>query len=352
MSLTPADVAVLEPAGLVTRPALSSPPGFESMTVAEYLRFWLDHMRFRVRPTTYDGYRGMCEVHAIPRIGSVPLADLHPLVIQRMYTEVLTSGRVRGLGGLAARSVLHLHRILKEALAQAVRWQIIATNPAAGAQPPRPARPELTIVDPDLARRVLAAAVGTRFHTPVALGLGTGMRRGEILGLQWVDVEVDTAVLRVRRTLQVATAGLAFQEPKTFRSRRSITLPEFLLEALEVQRWAQATRRAALGRGWHEQGLVIDGGDGGPWDPDVFSAQWGRFVREGGLPHIRFHDLRHAHATLMLVKGVHPKIVSERLGHSTIAITLDIYSHVIPSMQNEAARMVDEVFSTGGDPAD
>ncbi len=345
MSVTPADVA---PAELATRPAIPPSPGLESMTVAEYLRFWLDHMRFRVRPTTFDGYRGICELHVIPHLGSLPLADLHPLVIQRMYAEVLTSGRVRGSGGLSARSVLHLHRILKEAITQAVRWQIIATNPVAGAQPPRPGRPELTIVDPDLARHVLAAAVGTRFHAPVALGLGTGMRRGEILGLQWSDIEVDTAVLRVRRTLQVATAGLAFQEPKTFRSRRSITLPEFLLEALEVQRSAQAGRRAALGCGWHELGLVVDRGDGRPWNPDVFSGQWRQFVRDTGLPPMRFHDLRHAHATLMLVKGAHPKIVSERLGHSTIAITLDIYSHVIPSMQNEAARMVDEVFSTDG----
>jgi integrase len=321
------------------------------MTVAEYLYFWLDHMRFRVRPTTYDGYRCICEIHVIPRLGATRLVDLHPLQIQRMYTEALVSGRARGSGGLAARSVLHLHRVLKEALAQAVRWQIIAANPALGAQPPRPVRPELIVVDPDMARRVLTSVVGTDLHAPVALALGTGMRRGEILGLKWPDIEDAPPVLRVRRSLQVTRDGIVFQEPKTARSRRAITLPGFVVDALGAQRSVQGARQADLGLLWQEGGLVVDRGDGHPWDPDAFSGKWRRFVSRAGLPRIRFHDLRHAHATLMLVKGAHPKVVSERLGHATIAITLDVYSHVIPSMQNEAARLVDEVFTAEAGPA-
>jgi integrase len=226
---------------------------------------------------------------------------------------------------------------------------VIATNPASGAQPPRPKRAELAVVDPPLAARLLEVTSGTRFELPVAIAIATGMRRGEILALRWSDIEPDLSLARVRRSIQPTAEGLVFEQPKTKRSRRAVALPAFLAPYLTAQRASQAGRKQRLGAGWHENDLVIDRGDGTPRNPDTLSSGWAIFIRKRGLPPVRFHDLRHAHATLMLSKGVHPKVVSERLGHASIGITLDTYSHVLPAMQQEAAAAFDEIF--GGPPA-
>jgi len=164
------------------------------------------------------------------------------------------------------------------------------------------------------------------------------------LGLRWGDLDSEWTVARISRSLQSTPWGMVFEEPKTPRSRRSVALPEFLHPYLDRQRVSQAERRGRGGKCWVESGLVIDRGDGAPWAPTTFSSAWPPFLRSKGLAHVRFHDLRHAHATMMLLQGVHPKIVSERLGHSSIGITLDTYSHVLPTMQEEAARAFDELF--------
>lgn len=203
-------------------------------------------------------------------------------------------------------------------------------------------------MDLQLAEQILAAATGTRWEAPVAIAVATGMRRGEILGLRWSDVDEGYAVIRISRTLEVTSEqGVVFEEPKTARSRRAVMVPGFLTARLIAHRRSQTARRRAAGPAWHESGLVVDRGNGTPWNPDRFSSAWPWFLHRSGLPHVRFHDLRHGHATLMLMKGVHPKIVSERLGHSTIGITLDIYSHVLPTMQTEAVKAFDELFPQG-----
>jgi integrase len=199
-------------------------------------------------------------------------------------------------------------------------------------------------VDPALAGRILDAASGTRLEVPVAIAISTGMRRGEILGLRWGDLSGDLTVAHVRRSLQATGEALVFEEPKTNRSRRSVALPAFLAPYLERQRTDQSRRKTEQADGWVDSDLVIDAGDGSPVNPDSMSSAWRFLVIRSGLPHVRFHDLRHAHATLMLCQGVHPKVVSERLGHATVGITLDIYSHVIPGMQAEAARAFDDLF--------
>jgi len=169
------------------------------------------------------------------------------------------------------------------------------------------------------------------------------MRRGEILALRWSDLDSELTTAHVRRTLEVAGRRLVFEEPKTRRSRRAVALPAFLRPYLERQREAQRVRRESC-PSWTELDLVIDSGDGSPVNPGTFSSGWFRFCKRAGLPHVRFHDLRHAHATLMLLQGVHPKVVSERLGHASVGITLDTYSHVLPTMQTEAVRAFDELF--------
>ena len=200
------------------------------------------------------------------------------------------------------------------------------------------------MVDAALTTRILIAARGQAIELPVAIAIATGMRRGEILGLRWRDLDADFSVAHVRRTLQSTTSGLVSEDPKTRRSRRAVALPAFLHAYLTHQREDQARRRTALGDRWQDTDLIIDTGDGGPVSPVNLSSAWPRFLRRFGLPHVRFHDLRHGHATLMLIQGVHPKVVSERLGHSSIGITLDTYSHVLPGMQAEAAQAFDELF--------
>jgi len=307
-------------------------------TAGEYLTRWLSHVRGRVRAKTYDGYEGLIRLYALPGIGEVCLGGLGPLDLQDLYGDLLAPGR-----RLSGGTVRNLHLVLAQAFAQAHRWGLVEQNPMAGVQPPRPRRPERPLIDHSMASRILGASRGTLVELPVAMAVATGMRRGEILALRWADLDPGRTVAYVRRSLQTARGDLRFEEPKTPRSRRAVALPRFLLPYLDRQRRAQATRRGAC-PSWVEGDLVVDRGDGGPVNPDTLSSGWYRIRRKAGLSGVRFHDLRHAHATLMLVKGIHPKVVSERLGHATVGITLDLYSHVLPSMQTEAAQAFDDLF--------
>jgi len=311
--------------------------GGTDLTTGDYLSQWLRHARGRLRPKTYEGYRGVIRLYASPGIGGVSLSLLRPLHLQHLYSELMERG-------LAGGTVLNLHRVLVQSLGWAERFGLLDRSPAKAARPPRPRRAEPKVVDPALASRILEASSGTPLEIPVAFALATGMRRGEILGLRWSDLAPDLSVAHVRRSLQSTGEALVFEEPKTKRSRRSVALPAFLHPYLERQRTDQASRKEDLWDGWTCSDLVIDGGDGAPVNPDSMSSAWRFLVRRSGLPHVRFHDLRHAHATLLLLQGVHPKVVSERLGHATVGITLDIYSHVIPGMQAEAARAFDRLF--------
>jgi integrase len=312
-----------------------------TLEVGSYLRRWLDHMRGRVRAKTHQGYEGLIRLYALPHLQGLALTALRPLHLQGLYSSLLADPHRHLSGG----TVLNLHLVLTQALGQAVRWGLLGSNPAAGAQPPRPRRPELAVIDSRLASRLVEAVKETPLELPVTMAIATGMRRGEILGLRWADIDRDLGVAHIRRSLQTTGGGLRFEEPKTRRSRRSVVLPSYLHPYLLRQREDIAGRRQALGPRWREHDLVVDSGDGSPLNPDTLSSGWTRFLRLRGLPHVRFHDLRHAHATLMLLQGVHPKVVSERLGHASIGITLDTYSHVLPSMQAEAARAFDELFS-------
>lgn len=309
-----------------------------SPSFGEYLDAWLAHARGRVRQKTWEGYENLIRIHAKPVLGNYALLELQPLDLQHLYSHLMD--REHPLSG---GSVLNLHLVLTQALSQAVRWGYLSANPAAGAQPPRPRRGELAVLDEAATKRLLVAVAGTRLECPVAIAIATGMRRGEILALRWSDVDAGDTIAHVRRSIQQTHTGLVFERPKTQRSRRAVVLPEFLWPYLTRQRQDQALRKQA-GAVWYDNDLVIDGGDGSPFNPGTLSSGWRKLLRRAELPHVRFHDLRHAHATLMLSKGVHPKIVSERLGHASIGITLDTYSHVLPAMQQEAAAAIDEIF--------
>lgn len=318
--------------------ATENPSAAGDLQVSAYFDQWLTHVKTRVRQKTWEGYEAHLRLHATPIVGELALEAITPLHIQRLYGALMAGERP-----LSGGTVLNLHLVLTQAFGQAVRWDMIQRSPTTGAQPPRPRRSEPYVVDSTLAHQLLDVMSDTPYALAAAIALGTGMRRGEILALRWSDLEADLSVAYVRRSVHPTREGLAYELPKTKRSRRAVVLPVYLQKLLQEQRDAQAQRRMATPPGTKHD-LVVDDADGAPMHPDSLSGGWRRKLRQAGLPPVRFHDLRHAHATLMLQQGIHPKIVSERLGHSSIGIKLDTYSHVLPSMQAEAAQAADDIF--------
>jgi integrase len=260
--------------------------------------------------------------------------------IQSYYSKALESGRLDGKGGLSAQTVLHHHRVLHDALQQAVRWRLLGRNSAAAVEPPKPERKEMRALDEGCSAWLLDAAQGNRLYLPILLAIATGMRRGEILALCWRDVDFVNNVIRVQRSLEQTNAGVRFKEPKKKKSRRPISMPLLLVEALESHYGAQMEFKNRLGAGYENNDLICCYDDGRIWIPESFTSLYSKFTRRIGVK-IRFHDLRHTHASQLLRAGVSAKVVSERLGHSAIGITLDTYSHILPGMQEDAAAKVD-----------
>jgi integrase len=303
------------------------------LTVGEYLEGeWLPHMRPRIRESTWVRYEQLISSDVLPVIGAVRLGRLRPNDVQRVVDEMVSKG-------LAARTVVQGYRVLSSALSQAVRWQMIPTNPATAVRPPRIERAELTIPDAEQVRAIVEAAEGW-VHLPILLAATTGMRRGEVFGLRWRDVDLDANLVRVTGSLQRVGGKLRVVEPKSARGRRTVSLPATVVEVLRAHRKDQAERRLLLGEGWTDSDLVVERGDGQPRDPDTITHYFADIATKVKVPGVRFHDLRHAYATSLLRGGVHPKIVSEALGHASTAFTMDVYSHVLPSMQEEAAAAI------------
>lgn len=304
-------------------------------TLSEYLTTWLaDYAKPNVTGKTYERYERIVEQNIKPHLGHLRLCDLKPLQIQSFYTLLLREGRKKG-GGLSPLTVQHVHRLLRKALHQAVRWEILDRNPADGADSPRVPRKEMHALDREGLTRLLSLLRGNKLYLPVLLAATTGMRRGEIMALRWSDIDLDGRVLRVARSLQQTSAGLEFKEPKSVRGRRNIQLAQATVDALKAHRMAHDTG---------DSGLVVCRPDGTPWPPDQLSAEFHIFARRNGFA-IRFHDLRHTHASNLLRDGVPVNVVSQRLGHAEPAITLNVYSHVLPGMQEEAAAKVDAMMA-------
>ena len=315
----------------------------QRITVAQYLKDWLADMRSRISAKIHERYSRIVRADIVPALGHIQLAKLKPLQIQKLYSELLATGRKDGTGGLSPRTVVHTHRILHKALDQAVKWQLLFRKPTDFVQPPRAIHKPMTALDEEQTAALLKSVRSTRLYLPTALAVSTGMRRGEILGLHWAEVDLERAQLRVAYTLEQTKAkGLNFKPPKTPKSRRQIALPQIIVQILKAHRREQNANKLRLGPDYEDHDLVCARPDGKPWPPQTFSTRFAAHIRSSGLPHVRFHDLRHTHATQLLKNNVHPKVVSERLGHSTIAITLDTYSHVLPGMQEQAVAALEE----------
>jgi integrase len=315
------------------------------MTLSVYLGRWLDdYATAAVSAKTLERYRSIIDGHVKPALGHVELTKLRPLQIQGFYSDCLRTGRKDGTGGLSARTVWHFHRVLHNALGQAVKWQMLARNPVDAVVAPVPEEKEIMVLDEERTTELLSRLEGSRLYLPVIIALSTGLRRGELLALRWQDIDLDDATMSVAQSVEQTKAGLRFKPPKTRAGRRRVALPIFLIDVLRQHRTKQLEDRLRLGSAWLDNDLVLPLTDGSAWPPDTFSTLFATFIRRSGIRHLRFHDLRHSHATELLRRGVHPKIVSERLGHANIGITLDTYSHVLPDMQEDAARQIDEAL--------
>lgn len=330
-----------------------------ALTVAEYLvDRWLPatappHVQFQ----TWEDRRANLENHVLPRIGAVLLQDLTPAHVNRMYTALLTDGRLRGVGGLSPTSVRRLHAILRKALNDAVRWGLLRRNVVPLADPP-PARAEhaarrrsMQTWTAEELNKFLEKTSAHPLHRAWYVASTTGLRRSELLGLGWNAVDLRRAVLTVRTTVvPVDEDGYGLEEKqKSATSARSIHLDRRTVEGLARQRHEVTIGKKSVGASWNDHGLVFPQADGSWWNPGSVSHAFDRAVKWTGLRRIRFHDLRHTHATLLLESGVNPRVVSERLGHSSVAFTLDTYAHVLPGMQPEAAQMFSDLV--WGDPA-
>ena len=312
-------------------------------TLTAFLEEWLPASRIQLRESTHESYARNIRVHVLPRLGGVELQRLTPVALNAFYAELLAQGRADGKGGLAPRTVRYIHTILHAALADAVRWNLLTRNPADQATPPtsRAAQSaEMKTWTAEQLRDFLTHVAEHRMYPAFVLAGTTGMRRGEIAGLKWADIDFDRSRLAVRRALVTIGYAAAWSEPKTDRGRRSVALDQHTLAALRVHRVRQAEERLALGPAYTDEDLVFARADGSAPHPERLSKAFAAEARKAGLPPIRFHDLRHTYATIALQAGVHPKVVSERLGHGDIALTLNIYSHAIPALEEAAADRV------------
>jgi integrase len=236
-----------------------------------------------------------------------------------------------------------MHRVLREALQQAVSWQLLARNPADACRPPKVEHTPMRTYDLVQTAELLAAMRGTRFFIPVVLAVLCGLRRGEIAALRWGQVDLDKGQLAVIQSAEQTRAGVRYREPKSGRTR-TVALSAIVIEELRAHRIKQAQGLLRLGLRATNATFVCTREDGQPLQPLTLTHDWERKLSKTALPRIRFHDLRHAHATHLLSSGVHPKVASERLGHSKIGITLDLYSHVLPGMQEDAVARVDDAL--------
>jgi integrase len=312
----------------------------EKQTVENYLTQWLSDIKPTIRPRSWVGHEEAVRLHVLPTLGRVPLARLSPQQVQALYTAKLA-------GGLAPGTVARIHAVLSRAFSEAARIGLVQRNVVALVKPPRPTHQEMQVLTSEQARILLAAVVDDPLEALYVLALTTGMRRGELLALHWADVNLDAGFVQVRFTLQhLAGAQVVYGPPKTARSRRKVALSALAIAALQKHRERQEQQRVLVGADWVDNDLVFPSGRGGPMEGSYFLRR--KFVpmlKRAGLPEIRFHDLRHTAATLLLLQGIHPKIVSEMLGHSAVSMTLDTYSHVLPDMQRDATAAFDRLFS-------
>jgi integrase len=322
----------------------------ERITLGDYLvERWLPLRKSQLGHSTYDGYRRSINLHVLPRIGMIPLQRLTPEDLDGFYADLLTEGRLNGGGGgLAPKTVRNMHGMLHKALADACRKGTVQRNVASLADPPRARRRSaMQVWNAEQLRQFLDEIEGHRLAPAFYVAANTGMRRGEVLGLHWRDVDLETSRLSVHQAMLNVAYEKRLGDVKTDTGRRTIDLDPRTVAVLQAWRQVQLTEQELTGRPSTEADVVFAKPDGEAVHPDYFSQLFDRHVAKSTLPRIRLHDLRHTHATILLKAGVPVKVVSERLGHSSPAFTMTVYQHVLPGMQADAARAFSEAVFGG-----
>jgi integrase len=306
--------------------------------VGPFLRRWLDEVaKPTLRASTFDSYDDILKGHLIPGLGHVALAKLTPAEVQAFLNRRLE-------GGLSPRRVQYIHAVLRRALVTAERWGMASRNVAKLVDPPRVPRHEITPLTPEQAKVLIETSADDRHRALWVTALATGLRQGELLALRWEDVDLDEGRLRVRHSLANVGGSLVLQEPKTDRSRRSIALPDVVVTALRGHRTRQLKDRLVAGSRWVDSGHVFPTMCGTPHHAATITRAFQEALDRAGLPHVRFHDLRHSAATFLLAQGMTLEDVKVQLGHSTIVLTSNTYGHVLEARQREVAAAMDAVL--------
>ena len=310
-------------------------------TVGEYLTTWLaTYAEGAVAPTTYRRYEQLIRVHVAPVIGAIPLQRLEPLHVQQVYSIMAEKG-------LAARTIVQAHRVLREALQHGLRWRLVVRNAADSVTLPRPERFKPMALEPEQLLGVLAAADDTLYGTFIFLAAATGLRQSELCGLAWSSVDLDRSTLTVEQSCHwIPRRGFIFRQPKTTSSIRTVTLSPDTVQRLREHRHEQLQARLAAGPAYQGD-LVLADGVGGPLHPSNIRDAWQGIVKKADVEGLRVHDLRHAHASMLLRQGVSLKAISARLGHSSISVTADLYAHLTGDLEQEAANAFDRALTNG-----
>lgn len=297
-----------------------------------------------VRPATAARYRQLLELHVIPQIGKLRLQTIvdEPDRIQNVYSHARKHGNARKKDPqLTGRTVLHLHRVLFSALKQARKWRLIGSNPCEAVNAPSAKRVEMRTLNATEARALIAASEGTRLHVPITLAVSLGLRRGEVCALKWANVDFSAGTIRVAGSLR---PNGELVDPKTDRSRRTIAVPASVMDLLRSHRAQHAQRWLRSGASYKDQDFVFTRIDGLPWKPASIATLFRSTAKRAGLGHLRFHDLWHSAASLLIAAGVPITTVSHTLGHANSAITLSVYAHAVKGVEDVAARTMDGIL--------
>ncbi|TLS37776.1 tyrosine-type recombinase/integrase [Pseudalkalibacillus caeni] len=308
-------------------------------TFEDFINEWIENRASRtLRASTLDTHKWIIDKHLIPAFGDMPLGNIKPKDIDSFYKE-------KEDAGYSSDYIVDMHSILRKSLKVAIEWEYIQKNPVEAVSPPRIKAKEIQTWTMEESNSFLKHTEEEPLHIAYVLAIYTGMRKGEILGLRWKDVDLDFGRISITQTLTRTRDGLDFQEPKTRGSKRNISITPYVIEELKKRRKQINENKLLLGpTGYAEYDLVVCNNLGNPIDPRNLLRHFDKMIKQSQLSKIRFHDLRHTHATILLKLGEHPKVVSERLGHSRIGITLDTYSHVIPDMQKDTANKFEQAM--------